>query len=87
MAIGRVKWFNATRGFGFITTSEVQGDVFVHFSAIVMAGFKTLEENAEVEFELATTSKGYMARMVRPCGEPIPASVEQVSCEPQLATA
>lgn len=85
MAIGRVKWFSATKGYGFVTTPEVEGDVFVHFSVIVMAGYKTLEENAEVEFELTTTRKGYMARLVRPCDEALPTIVEQVSCDPQMA--
>ncbi|MCI6260133.1 MAG: cold-shock protein, partial [Pyramidobacter sp.] len=46
---GKVKWFNSTKGFGFITTEEGK-DVFVHFSAIKMDGYKSLEENEEVEF-------------------------------------
>lgn len=50
---GRVKWFNPKKGYGFITT-DVGDDVFVHFSEIKCEGFKTLKENAEVEFDLST---------------------------------
>ncbi len=57
MALGKVKWFNPQKGYGFI---EVEGarDVFVHFSAIMMPGFKTLEEGQDVEFELVDGEKG-----------------------------
>jgi CspA family cold shock protein len=65
MAVGTVKWFSAPKGFGFITTPDVSGDVFVHFTAIAMSGFKTLEPNAQVEFELVATGKGFMAQQVR----------------------
>jgi CspA family cold shock protein len=57
---GHVKWFNATKGFGFISRDE-GGDVFVHFSAIQMQGYKTLEEGEEVEFEVEQTPKGPQA--------------------------
>jgi len=60
---GRVKWFNAEKGFGFIER-EGGNDVFVHFSAISMDGFKTLEEGAEVEFEVVEGAKGPQAANV-----------------------
>ena len=48
---GTVKWFNGTKGYGFITNSETGEDVFVHFSAIQTDGYRTLEEGQKVEFE------------------------------------
>jgi CspA family cold shock protein len=65
MARGRVKWFNAQKGYGFI---EVEGnqDVFVHYSAITMPGFKTLEEGQQVQFELLEGEKGPHAGNVLP---------------------
>ena len=63
MQKGKVKWFNAEKGFGFIETEEGT-DVFVHFSAIAMDGYKTLEEGAEVEFEVVEGAKGPQAANV-----------------------
>lgn len=60
MERGRVKWFNSEKGFGFIER-EGGSDVFVHFSAINMDGFKTLEEGREVEFEVVEGEKGPQA--------------------------
>lgn len=60
---GKVKWFNSTKGFGFITTEEGK-DVFVHFSAIKMDGYKSLEENEEVEFDVVEGEKGPQAANV-----------------------
>lgn len=65
MAIGTVKWFNAEKGYGFITVDGGQ-DVFVHYSAIDMAGYKVLEEGQQVAFEVGTGSKGPQAEAVRP---------------------
>jgi CspA family cold shock protein len=62
---GTVKWFNAEKGFGFIT-SEEGNDVFVHFSQINVDGYKTLEEGQEVEFEVAQGAKGPQAENVTP---------------------
>ena len=50
MALGTVKWFNAEKGYGFITIDETGDDVFVHWSAIQMDGFRALEEGQRVEF-------------------------------------
>ena len=63
MAQGKVKWFNAEKGFGFI---EVEGgdDVFVHYSAIQGDGFKTLEEGQEVQFDIEEGSRGPQAANV-----------------------
>jgi CspA family cold shock protein len=63
MARGRIKWFNDAKGYGFIEQSDGE-DVFVHFSAINMEGFKTLTEGQEVEFELRQTEKGLQAANV-----------------------
>ena len=57
---GKVKWFNAEKGFGFIEAEEGK-DVFVHYSAITMDGYKTLEEGAEVEFDVVEGEKGPQA--------------------------
>ena len=66
MAQGTVKWFNAEKGFGFITVDGGGADVFVHFSAIQTSGYRTLEENQRVEFEIAQGQKGPQAEQVRP---------------------
>ncbi|MGK7313150.1 MAG: cold-shock protein [Candidatus Longimicrobiales bacterium M2_2A_002] len=64
MARGKVKWFNDSKGYGFIEQSDGE-DVFVHFSAITMEGFKTLAEGEEVDFELKETDKGLQAANVQ----------------------
>jgi CspA family cold shock protein len=66
MAQGTVKWFNADKGFGFITVDGGGADVFVHFSAIQSSGYRSLEENQRVEFEIAQGQKGPQAEQVRP---------------------
>lgn len=63
MVKGTVKWFNASKGYGFIST-ENGDDVFVHYSAIQGDGFKTLEEGQNVEFEIVEGSKGPQATNV-----------------------
>lgn len=65
MSRGRVKWFNDAKGYGFIEQPDGGEDVFVHFSAISMEGFKTLPEGTEVEFELRQTEKGLQASNVQ----------------------
>lgn len=63
MALGRVKWFNNQKGFGFIVFDEGE-DVFVHHSDILAEGYRSLEEDQEVEFELVETDKGRRAKNV-----------------------
>ncbi len=63
MQTGKVKWFNAEKGFGFIESSDGT-DVFVHFSAINMDGYKTLDEGMEVQFEVVEGAKGPQAANV-----------------------
>ena len=65
MAVGTVKWFNSQKGFGFIS-QDGGPDVFVHFSAISGAGYRNLEENQKVEFDLTQGQKGPQAANVRP---------------------
>src|SRR5947208_17195375 len=65
VAQGTVKWFNAEKGFGFIAQDGGEGDVFVHYSEIEGRGFRTLEENQRVEFEVGQGQKGPQAQKVR----------------------
>ena len=60
---GKVKWFNADKGFGFITGNDGK-DVFVHFKSIVGDGYRSLEDGQEVEYEVEETDKGLQARNV-----------------------
>jgi CspA family cold shock protein len=63
---GTVKWFNAEKGFGFIAQDGGGPDVFVHFSAIQAEGYRSLEENQRVEFEVTQGQRGPQADQVRP---------------------
>jgi CspA family cold shock protein len=65
MAEGTVKWFNADKGFGFIAQDGGGEDVFVHFSAIQSSGYRSLEDNQRVEFEVTAGQKGPQAENVR----------------------
>jgi len=65
MATGTVKWFNDSKGFGFITVDGQTKDVFVHHSAIMGTGFKSLSEGQRVEFEIVQGQKGPAAEKVR----------------------
>jgi CspA family cold shock protein len=65
MTVGSVKWFNAEKGFGFITPDDGGADVFVHHSAIQMEGYRDLSEGQRVEFEVTQGQKGPQASNVR----------------------
>lgn len=66
MAVGTVKWFNADKGFGFITPDDGGSDLFAHFSEISASGFRSLDENQRVEFDVAQGQKGPQAANIRP---------------------
>jgi cold shock protein len=66
MAQGTVKWFNESKGFGFITPEGGGKDLFAHFSEIQSAGFKTLQEGQRVEFTVAQGAKGPQATQIKP---------------------
>ncbi len=65
MATGIVKWFNDAKGFGFISSDDGSGDLFAHFSAINMNGFKTLQEGQKVTFEVVQGPKGRQASNIQ----------------------
>ncbi len=65
MAIGTVKWFNDAKGFGFITPDDGSDDLFAHFSAINMDGFKSLKEGQKISFEVIQGAKGKQASNIR----------------------
>ena len=66
VATGMVKWFNDAKGFGFIEPEAGGADVFAHFSAIEMEGFRTLKQGSKVSFELVQGPKGNLAQTIRP---------------------
>lgn len=63
---GFVKWFNNAKGYGFISTDGKNEDIFAHFSAITMDGYKTLKRGQQVEFELMEGPKGLQAQEIKP---------------------
>ena len=79
MALGTVKWFNDAKGFGFIEPEGGGEDVFAHFSAIQMDGFRTLKQGSRVLFELVQGPKGNLAQNIR--------AVESEAVAPPTATA
>ncbi len=68
MAHGTVKWFNDAKGFGFIEPEGGGADVFAHFSAVQMEGFRTLKQGGKVSYELVRGPKGDLAQNIRPEG-------------------
>ena len=66
MATGTVKWFNDAKGFGFIEPDQGGGEVFAHFSAIQMDGFRTLKQGSKVQYELIAGPKGMLAQNIQP---------------------
>ena len=66
MASGTVKWFNAEKGYGFISQDDGGADVFVHFTAIQTNGYRSLDENQRVEFDVTQGPKGPQAENVKP---------------------
>jgi len=66
MAQGTVKWFNSEKGYGFITPDDGSKDVFAHFSEVVGTGYRSLEENQKVEYEVVQGQKGPQASNIRP---------------------
>ena len=66
MTQGIVKWFNSDKGFGFIAPDDNGKDLFAHFSAISASGFRSLEENQRVEFDVAQGDRGPQAANIRP---------------------
>jgi CspA family cold shock protein len=68
VASGTVKWFNAEKGYGFISQPDGGADVFVHHTAIQMNGYRVLEEGQQVEFSVEEGPKGLMAKDVHPTG-------------------
>jgi CspA family cold shock protein len=81
MATGTVKWFNDAKGFGFIEPEGGGADVFAHFSAIAMEGFKTLKQGAKVSFEITQGPKGQLAQNIRVEGG-VAAEIKPITTQP-----
>ena len=82
MATGTVKWFNDAKGFGFIEPDGGGADVFAHFSAIAMEGFKTLKQGSRVSFEVTEGPKGQLAQNIQSEGG-APGPIETLPGHPQ----
>lgn len=78
MPIGKVKWFSNVKGYGFIVTDDIDEDLFAHYSAIEMEGYRSLRAGQEVEFEISKADKGLHAVSIRPTDAPaeVPAVVQ-----------
>ena len=94
MTVGTVKWFNDAKGFGFIEPQGGGDDVFAHFSAIQMEGFRTLQQGEQVAYELVQGPKGRLAQNIRPVragvttadddSAPMPLSAAEVDAIPSV---
>lgn len=71
MPAGTVKWFNDAKGFGFIEPEGGGPDVFAHFSAVQMDGFRTLKQGGKVSYELVQGPKGNLAQNIQPVDQPV----------------
>jgi len=80
MATGIVKWFNDAKGFGFIEPEGGGADVFAHFSAVQMDGFRTLKQGSRVEYELTQGPKGDLAQQIRSVDE-LPEALETLELQ------
>ena len=87
MALGTVKWFNDAKGFGFIQPEEGGDDIFAHFSAIQMDGFRTLKQGGRVSFELVQGPKGQLAHNICPVGGLVDAPADADAREQPVAQA
>lgn len=79
MPTGTVKWFNDAKGFGFIEPEAGGEDIFAHFSAIQMEGFRTLKQGGRVRFEITQGPKGQLAQNIAPLGLPAEQATSEVS--------
>ncbi len=79
MALGTVKWFNDAKGFGFIEPDGGGADVFAHFSAVQMEGFRTLKQGGRVQFDIQQGPKGQLAQNISPIEGAAAASAEPVA--------
>jgi cold shock protein len=77
MASGTVKWFNDAKGFGFIEPDGGGADVFAHFSAVQMEGFRTLKQGSKVAYDLVQGPKGDLAQNIRPVDAEVTADAPQ----------
>ena len=84
MALGIVKWFNNSKGFGFIDAGDGGGDVFAHYSAITMEGFKTLPQGSTVSYELVDGPKGRHALAIQVVSKPEREKREPISHSQEL---
>ena len=87
MATGTVKWFNDAKGFGFIEPEAGGDDVFAHFSAIQMEGFRTLKQGGRVSFEIVQGPKGQLAQNIAPIDAPGPSMAPAEAAAPPIGTA
>lgn len=85
MPVGIVKWFNDAKGFGFIQPDGGGADVFAHFSAVQMEGFRTLKQGTRVSFEIVQGPKGDLAQNITPIVDGSAASLPESSAQHQSA--